>query len=879
MRVRDPILRNAKWPPLPAASVPPPLVAFEATVQPRPSSRQLASLALLIIVASCGGGDDGGTTNPPPIPQGFTVALSAGTLSVVQGASGSVTATIGRTGNFAGTVNLTVEGAPAGMTAAFAPSAITSTTTSTTLTVTSAVSVAPGTYALTVRGQAAGLSDQTGAISVTVTAKPAIAMALSPATLTIATNGNATYTATITRTNFSGAVAVAVTGMPAGVTASVATAADVHTVTIAVGAAVAAGNYTLTTTASGTGVTPVTGEVALTVTAAPAASIALSATPAAISIQAGGASAATHITITRTNFTGTVVVAAQSGVPTGVSVTNAPAGPTSANAVDVTFSATAAVAPGSYTVVLQGAGFQATPGTVQIALTVTAPNVSGSIALSLLPSTLSVQPGGIVTAALTIARTNFPGTVTLAVAVAGSPSAITANLSTTGTTGNAATLTVGAGSAAVVGSYSLTITASGAGIPAVQLTVPLSVAPIASGGNVSLRFCTGYTSIPIWFAVQNGGNSAPWTAVTAGAGNSYSFNIATVGAFAFVTQQAASSYQLTIVYGSAAELNGRATSYCPTQTGKSLTGTVSGFGVNNADFVSVSMGTAFASPQPSFALPNFSLIGVSPDAHDLVGTRSTFNLSNPTNPLSVNKIFLKRGLNPPNLSSVGTVDFEGPDAFAPGSTSLTINGLAQGEQVSVSNTFITSTFSYGSLGQFPISTGSTANVLIVPASKIVAGDVQAFAANAYIVSGSITSELRSVTAAYQDPTNRTVTLGARMNTPTISAAATAPYARLRSQATRQSDYTDVWSTNYIQLGGSPRSATITMSQAYIGNAGTYDVTIPDFSGVGSWQNTWGPLAGVSTTWNVTMIGWVAGGGGLSDGSIYRIAQRQGLITP
>ncbi len=132
---------------------------------------------------------------------------------------------------------------------------------------------------------------------------------------------------------------------------------------------------------------------------------------------------------------------------------------------------------------------------------------------------------------------------------------------------------------------------------------------------------------------------------------------------------------------------------------------------------------------------------------------------------------------------------------------------------------------------------------------------------------------------FQDPSNKTVTLGARMNDPTISAAATAPYARLRTQAVRQSDYTDFWSTNYTQLGGSPRSAAITMSQAYIGNAGTFDVTIPDFSGVGGWQNTWGLLSGVSTTWNVSMTGWVSGSGGLTDGSMYRIAQRQGTFTP
>ncbi|MEP7380528.1 MAG: hypothetical protein ABI910_02515 [Gemmatimonadota bacterium] len=834
------------------------------------------TLAVLVLVMTACGGGDGGTT-PTPIPQGFTVALSASTLSVEQGAAGSVTATIGRTGSFSGTVTLAVENVPAGMTATFSPTAITSNTTSTTLAVTAATSVAPGSYSLTIRGQAAGVSDQTGTVSVTVTAKPAIAVTLSPTAISVAAGGTSTYTTTIARTNFTGAVTVTVTGAPGGVTVAVAAAGDVHTVTVTVGASAAPGIYALTTTASATGVAAVSSDVALSVTAPAAASIALAATPAAISIQAGGASAITHIAITRTNFTGTVVIAVQSGLPVGVTITNAPAGPTLATAVDLTFSAAASVVPGTYAVVLQGAGFQATSGTVQVALTVTPPNASGQVAIALAPSSINVQPGGLVTGTLALTRTNFTGAVNLS--VSGAPTGITSSVTPTTTTQSTATLTVAAGSSAVAGSYTLTVTASGTGIAAVQLSVPLTVAPIASGGNVNFRFCTGYTSIPIWFAAQDGGSSAPWTPVATGAGNSYSFNIGSLGAVAFVTQQAVNNYQLTIAYGSAAELGSRGTTYCPTQTLKSLTGTVAGFGANNADFVSVSMGTAFATPQPSFALPNFSLVGVSDAAHDLVGTRSTFNISNPSNPLIVNKVFIKRGLNPPNLSSVGTVDFEGSNAFAPGSTALTINGLTQTEQVSVSNTFITHTQSFGSLGAFPLSSGSTANILIVPPAQTVAGDVQAFAANAYIVAGSVTAELRSVTAAFQDPTNRTVTLGARMNDPTISTVATTPYARLRTVASRQSDYQDFWTANYTQLGGSPRGVSITMSSAYIGNAGSFDVTMPNFSGVGAWQNTWGLLPGVTTNWNVSMTGWISGSGGLSDGAIFRTAQRQGTLTP
>jgi hypothetical protein len=74
-----------------------------------------------------------------------------------------------------------VTGAPAGVNATFAPASVPSATTSATLTVTISPNAAPGTYTLTVRGQATGLTDQTATIALTVTAKPAIALTLAPA--------------------------------------------------------------------------------------------------------------------------------------------------------------------------------------------------------------------------------------------------------------------------------------------------------------------------------------------------------------------------------------------------------------------------------------------------------------------------------------------------------------------------------------------------------------------------------------------------------------------------------------------------------------------------------------------------------------------------
>ena len=843
-------------------------------------ARRFLALAFLAkALAACGGGGDSGTNpNPPGPTAGFSVALSSSTVAVEQGASGTVTASITRTGNFAGSVTLSAENVPAGLVATFNPNVVTAATTSVSLAVQAAAGVVPGLYSFVMRAQASGLADQTATISLTVTAKPAIAMTLAPATASVVQGGTTSFTATVARTNFTGVLAIDVTGAPTGVATTMTTNGDVTTIAVTVAAATATGSYTLTTTATATGVTAVTGTFTLTVTALPAPSIALTATPNAITVQAGGTGIATTIAITRTNYTGTVVTAVQSGLPTGVTTVNAPSGPVIGNSVVVTFTASAVTVPGTYNVVLQGAGFQATPGTVTIALTVTAPSSSSGVGLSAAPSGLNVAPGGTTSTVLTIARNNFSGTVNLA--ASGAPAAVTLTLSTTATTGTSATLGVAVGSGAMLGSYPLTVTASGNGIATTQLNITLVIAPVSSGGNVAWVFCT-ITGFPVWFAYQDGGPTSAWTQVQMGAGNRYAFDIGTHGAVAYVMQNNPNNYSLNVVYGTRDELGGQGTSTCPAQgtTLKTVNGTVTGF-LSANDFASVAVGYAFSQLSPTQASPNFTISGVPNGLKDLVATRSAFNVANPANPITLTKIFVKRGINPPNFSSVGIVDFNGTDAFDPVTTPVTINGIAGGEQVAASNTFITNTQSFGSLGLTSLVAGSTMNVSIVPPARTAAGDVQAIAVNATTSSGSFVTQIRSVTAAFRDPANATVTLGAVVNTPTISVQATAPYARLQAQVTRQSDYQDSWATFFTQTASAARRAVaITMTSAYLGAASTLDMGIPDFTGVSGWQNTWGPVAGNVTAWNVAMTGWLSANGGLVDGALFRIGQRQGTITP
>lgn len=97
----------------------------------------------------------------------FTMAVAPTPLTIVSGQQGTATVTVTRGGGFAGNVVLT-NTSPAGITVTAQPATITAT--QSTLTVAVAGGTAPGNYAVTLRGNAAGLAERTTTLTVTVTA-------------------------------------------------------------------------------------------------------------------------------------------------------------------------------------------------------------------------------------------------------------------------------------------------------------------------------------------------------------------------------------------------------------------------------------------------------------------------------------------------------------------------------------------------------------------------------------------------------------------------------------------------------------------------------------------------------------------------------------
>ncbi len=448
----------------------------------------ILAASTVALVSACGGGDDNGGTDP----QGdFLFSISPASLSVQQGQSGTVTATVSRTGGFTAAVTGSADGLPTGVTLSafsFVPG-----TSSATVTANVAASTAPGTYPIVVRAQASGVSSKQTTLSLTVTAAPvpAATLSLSPAAVAVQAGATGASQATITRSGgFAGAVTLTSTGAPSGMTVTtpaIAAGSTTSAISVNVGAAVAAGAYPVTISAAATGITTPTVVLTVTVTAAPvpAATIALSST--AITVQTG-ASGTSQVTLTRSGGFAGAVTLTSSGAPTGMTV-GAPVIAAGATTSTVTVTVGANVAAGAYPITVRANATGIAEATAQLTVTVTA--VAG-YAATLNPATLSIASGAQGASTINIARSGgFTGALTFTLQ-GNPPSGVVLTLPSGPVTAATSQLTVAVGAQVAAGSYPLTINVTGTGVPASTLTLTLTVPSL---GGLSLTVSPASVSV------------------------------------------------------------------------------------------------------------------------------------------------------------------------------------------------------------------------------------------------------------------------------------------------------------------------------------------------------------------------------------------------
>jgi kumamolisin len=196
---------------------------------------------------------------------GFSLSASPGSVSVLQGSSGTSTITTTVSGGFDSAIALSATGQPSGVTVSFNPTSITGAGTSTIMMAVGS-SVTTGTYTITVSGTS-GSTTHTTTVSLTVTstASGAFTISVSPSSgyLDQGQSGYAVITTTVSG-GFNSAIALSATGQPSGVTVSfspssiAAPGSGTSDMDISVSRNAAIGTYPITITGTGGGLTHTT---------------------------------------------------------------------------------------------------------------------------------------------------------------------------------------------------------------------------------------------------------------------------------------------------------------------------------------------------------------------------------------------------------------------------------------------------------------------------------------------------------------------------------------------------------------------------------------------------------------------------------------------
>jgi subtilase family serine protease len=183
----------------------------------------------------------------------FTISASPGSVSVVQGNSGSSTITTAVSGGFNSAIALTASGQPTGVTVTFTPTSIAAPGSGTsTMTIAVASTTAAGTYPITVTGTGGSVTQiATVTLTVTTVAAGNFTLSASPTSLTITRSSHGTTTITITPSNgFAGSVTLSASGLGTGVSAAFSPnpATGTSTLTLTASSSATTGTRTVTIT-------------------------------------------------------------------------------------------------------------------------------------------------------------------------------------------------------------------------------------------------------------------------------------------------------------------------------------------------------------------------------------------------------------------------------------------------------------------------------------------------------------------------------------------------------------------------------------------------------------------------------------------------------
>jgi hypothetical protein len=714
--------------------------------------------------------------------------------------------------------------------------------------------------------------------------------------------GTGVATLTITRGgSFTGTVSLSVSGLPAGVTGTfvpasldASTSASILTLTAATTAV--AGTATLTISASGTGVGTQTASVQLTITQP---TIALTASPATLSIAAGQSGIST-ITITRSaGYTGAVTLTLDSP-PAGITA-SFNTSPTQGASSTLTLSIAASVAVGSHTVTVKGTAPGAQDKTVVIAVTVTVGlQVGFTIAVDPVEMELPAGNGWTANGIVSIQRTNgFAGTVNVSVSSLGVSAFIAASPSTIATTETATNilgLTIAGGAPGV---YSGTVRVTAAGFAEQTAQVRLRIS-LPSTGAITWKFCNA-SRVPRFFAVRDGNGTwqhivpAGPSAATAATPTTFSFSItqptASVAMVNLGEKTSASpliqGHHWIVYYMTAQEIIQQAAEECvryPDATTRTSSTTVTGYQSFDAVVPTASQYALASIGSTGPLTTSLAVSNLQPGPFDLLTTRSNFSGGGGA-PIVVQSLVLQRGLDPASAGTTPAINFA-TAGVAPAVGTVTY-GNTSGELFYTANTFMTAS---GLNGLFA-ATGTYAQTnrawYGVPTSKQIAGDLHQVVATTNNVAGR-----RAVIAYARDVSTRALDFGPVLSTPTVTAGSggASPWI-VRATGTLAADYLARASMYLRENIPDPRTMVIVATRGWLGSGSSYDVPVPDLSTANAFTAFWNFRRGAPVKWTVTggegdsggpnevfcMFNGICPVKGL-DGAVYKSAQGTGTVT-
>jgi hypothetical protein len=388
------------------------------------------------------------------------------------------------------------------------------------------------------------------------------------------------------------------------------------------------------------------------------------------------------------------------------------------------------------------------------------------------------------------------------------------------------------GGAVAPGVYNLTV--DGTGTPGTRSTALTVTVTAPGGGNVTVSFagCEAENKA-VWLAFQDG--NGPWTVVT-GVADIYSFDITSgKGGVAWVSTATGTS-SVFVQYMTQAELTAGTATFCIPPGGNTVTGTAAGVGATQTAQISLGGATTLA----TFATLPFTLNGVESGTHDLVGYRRDIAIG------ATDRGLLRRDLNIPATTSVGTVDMEGAESFGAAAATMTLAGLVGGETLSHGMFYQVGATCEAAPLYFAASAAASFTAYGIPAAPQRASDFHGI----FISAITGTTQFRTLIEYFHTLAARTLTLGAQMPVPVITDLG-GPYKRLQAVYMLPADYQSSTVFQYDDGGG--KSVTIFATFAYLGGAAV-TLALPDFSALSGWDNNWPPASASTGTWSVTGSG-------------------------